>query len=73
MRHIVLVGEQLKSQKESRQRIVVEAIYKDTAIKKFSKWEKNQNDETYQTADSRISTHSKMDGWIDGWIGWIGR
>lgn len=36
-RHIVLVGEQLKSQKESRQRIMVEAIYKDTVIKKFSK------------------------------------
>lgn len=37
VRHVVLVSEQLKSQKETRQRIMAGAIYKDTVIKKFSK------------------------------------
>lgn len=42
VRHVVLVSEQLKSQKETRQRIMAGAIYKDTVIKKFSKWKKSK-------------------------------
>lgn len=40
VRHIVLVSEQLKSQKETRQRIMAGAMYKDTVIKKFFKMKK---------------------------------